>query len=126
LSFALFFVLVLNVFTQEQKILPVDEFTFDCTSLCGKDMSCYGKEKTCVPQICTKKCSNFLERVPLNIDPNDWQDYVSIKEIFSVEANSNATIGDCGELKAFRHNVVNWKYNVKKKSLMIEMQEYKK
>jgi len=61
---ALLFIALLGVFTQQP---AQGDFTFDCPS-CGPEMSCFGKEKSCVPQFCTINCTDSLLKVPLNID----------------------------------------------------------
>jgi len=102
-------VLLLSINSQEQQ----PDFIFDCSKQCGKEMSCFGQDNICVPQYCTISCEDSIIKTSLDIDPNDWQDFVAMKETFS-KPNQKAVTGNCTELAAFRHNVVSWGYNVTK------------
>jgi len=117
IKFLVVCLLITYIFTQ---------WSQQCTqnSLCqqnGQWQGCYNgginQGGACVTTYCTTTCGGATptQNFPLNINPNDWTDYVTMQGVFQPSGGSAlSTVKDCSAIAAYRYNVVAWgaQYNV--------------
>jgi len=88
-----------------------------CTNADGSYQSDYNGGANaggaCVVKYCTTPCNGVSFKFALNVNPNDWHDWVTMEGIFQPYGGAATNVvKDCGAIQAYRPNVVAWGYDV--------------